>query len=286
MAEKTSALSVNGVYLGIVDGFERTCELNPEERAFCEIKPTEHTPVSFTFDEAFLFSPPPQIKLYYTRNGVAIYACNFVRADPAMHVIWQKKLNGILMTLYVQGTLQLSFESEKGFQLIPLPDSLQDALPTALGSGILLEGERAFAHLSREGKVLVLSEGKVLEKEHELRAEVPFHDAAGHTALCSWKEGSLTACSIRARREPQPDTFALALFESVLIGADPVPYLHETLLEKAELLKEFLGKFISVVLTGAQDEIGLVYERKKNVYDVKYFRVELTEGKISNITPL
>jgi len=60
---------------------------------------------------------------------------------------------------------------------------------------------------------------------------------------------------VRTASEPQADTFAIAFFESILIGADPLPFLHETLSEKADSLREFLGDFRSVVLTEARDRV-------------------------------
>lgn len=284
LAETTCALTVNGVYLGIVDGFERTCELEPADRVFCELKPCDRLPVSFFFDEDFLLAPPPQIKLYYTERGVAIYAENFPYADQTLRVLWQKRFGNALLTLCTQGKLQLNLQCGGELHLLELPDALTDCKPSPLGEDFLLEGEDAFARVSREGKLVLFSEGKVLERGERLRAEVRFHDSAQHTAVCVWEGEKLVECTVRTASEPQADTFALAFFESILIGADPLPFLHETLSEKADSLREFLGDFRSVVLTDARDRVGLVYKRKERIYDLRYFRIELEDGKIKNIT--
>lgn len=286
LAEKTCALSVNGVYLGLADGFERTCELEPKDRVFCELKPSGCAPVSFFFDEEFLMDPPPQIRLYYFEKGVAVFAGSFLRADTSLHVIWQNRFGGTLLTLCMQGKLQLNLENETGFHMIDLPDMLEESEAYMLGNDFLIESTAGFALISREGKIFVLSEGRVLEKEFVLKAEVPFRDSIGHTALCTWENGRMTECTIRTAQEPTEATFALALFESALIGAECAPFLHETLVEKADALREFLGNYESVVLTQENDKVGLVYRRKERVYDVRYFRVELTDGKISNVKPL
>lgn len=286
MAEKPCALTVNGVYLGIADGFERTCEIEPKDRVFCELKPSGCVPVSFFFDEEFLLDPPPQIKLYFTEGKVAVCAGGFRRADASLSVIWQNRIGGTLLTLCLQGKLQLNVENETGFHLVELPDMLESAKAYPVGDGFLLESETGFALIDRGGKVLVISEGSVLEKGAALKAEVPFRDSMGHTAVCTWENGGMTECTIRTAHEPTEATFALAMFESVLIGADYTPFLHESLLEKADALREFLGNFESVVLTQEQEKVGLVYKRKERIYDVRYFRVELTDGKISNIKPL
>lgn len=285
LAERTCALSVNGIYLGMADGFERMTELDPKDGVFCELKPCGYLPVGFTFDEEFLLSPPPQVRLYYTDGAVAVYGCGFYRADPSLKVLWQERLGNTLLTLCLQGKLQLNLENETGFHIVPLPDDLETCKAVALGKCFLLEGERAFALLARNGEKLVVSEGRVLERGETLKAEIPFHDSMGHTAVCAWTEGKLTDCAVRSAREPNETTFALALFESALIGADCTPFLHSSLAEKASTLREYLGDYCSVVLTNEHDRVGLVYQRKERIYDVRYFRVTVEEGKVSNIKP-
>lgn len=286
MAEKPCALYVNGIFLGTADGFERSTELNPEDGVFCELKPSGFLSVRFRFDEEFLFSPPPQVKLYYTENAVAVYVCDFIRADQSLKVLWQKRLGGSLLTLTLQGRVTLNLENETGFHVLNLPDTFETCTVKKHGNFFLLQSETMFALLSHDGKIPVLSEGTVLESKNGLKAEIPFHDSVGHTAICGYKNGELEECTIRTKREPTEATFALALFESALIGADCKPYLANALLEKANSLKEFLGEFLSVVLTDTPNKVGLVYERKERVYDVRYFRVEITDGKVSNVLPL
>lgn len=285
LSEKQCALTVNGLYLGIVDGFERSAEIDPEDGVFCELLPSGFLPVRFRLDGEFLLSPPPQIKLYFTENAVAVYAFNFLRADQSMRVIRQERLGGDLLTLYMQGKLFVNLENETGFHIAELPDALENCTFFPRDDGYLLEGGGWFALLSRTGEKLVLSEGQVLERAGALKAEIPFRDCLSHTAVCVWKQGALVSCTLRASREPTEATFALALFESALIGADCSPYLSGELQEKAGSLKEFLGDFRSVVLTGERDRVGLAYERKERVFDVRYFRVELSGGKVSNIIP-
>ncbi len=284
LAEKPCVLTVNGAYFGTVDGFERKAELDPKDGLFCEFLPAEYLPVRFRLDEAFLLDPPPQVSLYFIRGGAALYCHGFIRSDPSLTVLWQERTGGSLLTLCMQGKLQLNLENETGFHIVALPEELEQCRPYALGEEILLEGEKGFAVLSREGKILLCTEGKVLGKEGTLKAEIPFCDSMGHTAVIERKDGKLISCSIKSAFEPTEQTFALALFESVLIGADVTPFLAENLLPKAGSLKKFLGKYTSAVLTADPALTGLVYERKPRVFDVRYFRVTITDGKISNIS--
>lgn len=283
LSEKRAALTVSGLYLGLADGFERSVELDPAEKHFIELKPEGFHAVRFRLDDDFLTAPPPQVDLYFTRLGIAVYCRRFLRQDASLHVIRQERLSGTQFTLFVQGRVELSMENETGLHLIDLPDEFEQAALSAVGQCFLLEGEGCFCILARDGTVCVRSEGTVSERGEIVAAEVPFHDSMGHTALCRWEQGKLVSSAIRTAREPTEMTYALALFESVLIGLDGAPFLSDALKDKAGALGEFLGDFSSVVLTEKPNEIGLVYARKKNVFDVRYFRISTENGKVANI---
>ena len=287
LSDRPCVLSINGLFLGSVDGHERSVELDPEDAVFCELQCPAYRSVCFRFDEAFLLSPPAHVQLYYTRTGVAVYVSDFLRENSALRPVWQKKLLGTLCTLYVQGSVQLSLENELGFHIVNLPDAFEQCEVSVAGNHLLLETQNAFCLIDRSGTISVHSDGTVTARGHTMSAEVPFHDSLRHTALCTWEDGKLVDCRIRTAAQPSPATYALALFESVLIGADVAPYLAENLLSKADALPEFLGKFCSVVLTERVDEVGLVYTRSERVFDVRYYRVALSaEGKITNILPI
>ncbi len=287
LSEFPCTLWVGGLLLGGIDGHERSVEIDPANALFCECKRPACLPVSFTFDEAFLTAPPDHVRIYHTRTGVAVYVCGFLREDAALRPLAQERIRGTLLTLYVQGRVQLSLSNETGLHIVCLGDEFEGAKLREAGELFLIEAQTAFCLVTRDGEIKVTSEGTVSECGERVTAEVPFRDSLAHTALCTWEKGELTDCRIRTARTPQPATYALALFESVLIGADPAPYLAENLVPKADALKEFLGEFVSVVLTDRGDEIGLVYPRGKRVFEVRYFRVALGEdGKISNISPM
>lgn len=286
LAERPCALTIGGAYLGLIDGFERSVELASSD-ILCEIAPLgDFLPLRFCLDDGFFLDPPPEIRLYYTEKAVAVFASDFLRADQSLKVLWQTRTADSRLTLTCQGKWTLNLENETGFHLIELPEALSDCTAEPVKDGILLRGKEAFMLLSRAGERLLFSEGNVLSAGETIRAEVPFRDSLGHVAVCEWREGKLVSCAVRSLREPSEATFALALFESVLIGADAAPFLSEELLPKADKLKEYLGDFTSVVLTPEPDKIGLCFQRKERVFDVRYFRVTLKEGKISNIIPL
>ena len=286
LAERKCILTLGGMTLGIVDGFERSAELDPEDGVLCTLAPLGgYLPVSFCIDEDFLLSPPPGFALYHLsgRETAALYASGFCRADQSLKVLRQERVNGARLTLFRQGKLFLDISEAGGTHLVSLPDELEGCSFLAQDDGFLLAGETGFALLTRQGETVVLTDGRVLETGGVLRAEVPFRDSRGHTALCEWKEGTLASCKLRAARGPAPATFALALFESVLLGLDASPFLSPGL--DADALAEYLGGFRSVVLTEEEDRVGLVYARRERVFDVRYFTVETEDGRVCNILP-
>lgn len=235
-------------------------------------------------DQDFLFSPPPRVNLYYTDSAVAVYAFGFLREDQTLSVKQEQQLGGAHFTVYRQGELFLRYENGRT-HVVPLDDRFEKCEIKEINDGYLLTGAGAFLLLKRDGTVFVRSEGEVIEAGRSLKAEIPFHDAMGHTAVSEWQNGELLSSTIRSRRAPNEATYALALFESLNIGLDPAPYLHEKIRDKADSLKEFLGDYRSVVLTDNPEKIGLVYERKERVFDVRYFYITVEDDKISNITP-
>lgn len=285
LAERECILTLGGAVVGLVDTFERSVELEPED-LLCTLTPFGgYLPVSFRIDDKFFLSPPPEVTLYFLngRHAVALYVHGFFRSDQSLRVLWQEYVNGARLTLLRQGKLLLDLETEAGFTLVPLDDALENCRALPQDDGFLLCTDEGFCLLSRTGEVLVRSEGRVLETGERLKAEVPFHDSRGHVALCEWERGELVSCTLRTARSPAPATFALALFESVLLGLDPSPFLSPEL--SADALREYLGNFVSVVLTDEENKVGLVYPRRERIFDVRYFTVETDGRRVANIIP-
>lgn len=286
LSDLDCAFFVNGMHLGYVDGFARSLELATMDGVFCECKAPGYTPVRFRFDEDFLFAPPEGIELYFHRGTVAVRIMDFVRADPSLRVVWQQHFSGCLLTLCVQGRVILNFEREKSFLQIPLPAAFEHCKASVAGELIVLETEESFVLLDREGKLLAMTDGTIIERGEEIVANVPLHDALSHVTRCTYQRGKLTGCSVLSARPPTETTIALALLESLLSGFDPTPYLSPELCKKSTLLKEFLGNFCAVSPMQEEGVVGLVYPRKTRVFDVRDLRVTLEDGKVSNLAQI
>ena len=285
LSDLPRAFFVNGIHLGPVDGFERSVELAPLDGVFCEFKAARCVPVRFRFDEAFLFDPPEETELYFCGGKVAVRLRGFVYADPTLHILWQKRVAESELTLCLQGRVLLRYEHGQTHSVIPLPFAFERCRVSPAGECLLLEGDGMFALLDRTGSLAVLSDGVVTERGRTITAEVPLHDSLAHRMRCRYENGKLASCSLLSAREPQEATIALALLESVLAGFDPTPYLAPSLAPKSELLRQYLGKFTAAVYRDS-GRVGIVYERRPRVYDVRDFCVTLEDGKVSNLAPL
>ena len=278
------AFFVNGLHAGQVDGFERQMELSPMDGAFCEGKAEGFAPVRFRFNEALLFAPPEGIEVYLTESGAAVRLRGFTRADASLRIVWRQHFAGCLLTLCVQGNVTLLLESARGTVQHVLPFGFANCRVSAAGSCILLEGEDAFALLTKEGGMPVLSRGRVVQKGERVTADVPLSDALSRTLRCTYENGTLTACRVLSARTPDETDIALALFESVLEGLDPAPFLAPALINKAGLLREFLGGYTAAVPLPGQ-RVGLVFPVRERVFEVRPFCVTLEDGKVANIRP-
>lgn len=294
LSSSPCALTLGGVYYGLVDGFERFIEVSPKDNLFACFTPEHGLPVGFFLNENLRFSPPDFCEVYLLKDGIAVYVKEFPAADVTFRVLKQAKSEGAVATLFRQGRLQLSLETEQGLFLFPLSPLYQDAEIRFLNGLCLLEGKGILAVFSRTGKRLF--EEKILHyslENQELNATMPLSDSKKRVAEGAWtvQGDSLLQRSFSIRQSsPQKsegeileELLPYAFFENVLLGGDFAAMLHESILEKADHLKEYLGDFLSVTITKDPTVCGLVKKEKDRLFYLDYFAVEIKNGKISDI---
>ena len=116
-------LKLNGLYIGMIDGFERHIELDPKDRVFAEIIPDENLQsINFFLDEKFFSSPPPFCDLYSMEGDFLIYIREYSVKNCRIEVLHQTRFCGNLVTLFAQGGLYISIEGGE-YSLEPLPPS-------------------------------------------------------------------------------------------------------------------------------------------------------------------
>jgi hypothetical protein len=284
-------LTVNGAYFGVTDGFSRFAEVCLSDRLFIQFSPENAQPLSFFLDENIRFTPPNGCEVYRMPDAIAIYAQAFTPTDLTLRPIAQCKGKTATATLYRQGLVYLSISHENGTFITPLDFAFERAT--------LLE-ENGLFFLSTADRVAVYNQNAERlfdERVHEyhtdgdrLYATLRLLDSLQRTAEGVWRtsENGFQRESYTLKQASEngglPDgLLAYAFLESVLIGADFTPFLSEELQCKANTIKEFLGDFISVVLTNSPNVCALVYPKGERIFALRYFTLAIENGKITDV---
>ena len=291
------ALSVNGCYFGLCDTFERFAELSLKDETYILFQPQGAGAVGFFLTEQIRFTPPKGCAVYLLPDAIAIYAKDFPPSDFTLLPLQQLREDKTLATLYSQGALQLSIESEFGFFISTLPPSFADAELEFMCNLLFVKTPQRLAIFSLYGKQLLQEEILFYEVNgNELHIKIPLSDSLGRIADCRFQmqnDGlTRTAFSLSQARtqsgDAQPtavqdDLLPFALLDSVLIGADYTQFLCESLRPKATALRSFLGEFIAVTITKNPRVCGLVREKQPDLYEVAYIEVQVENGQIIDV---
>lgn len=287
------------MYIGTIDGFERRIELNPSDSVFAEITPGDNLQgVNFFLDEKFFSHPPDFIDLYLAETDAFIYVREYAPKDVKIEVIYQTRFQGNLITIFRQGGVYLSCEGRE-FDLSPLPQSFCSVTAeekTVAGREVLaVYGGRNLLIISENGQKIFLNSAENAEFGQTLKITVPFETCTQAKAICEFAyDGErLTLIGGQTVETYTPEEIHFAFFESVLTRGNYAKYLDGELQKKAEDLKDYLGEFVSVTvppekfftLHGDIKAAGLVYPKGKNLFEIKYYAVDIEDGKISNIYP-
>ncbi len=297
-----AVLKLNGLYVGRIDSFERHIELDPADRVLAEIVPGDNLQaVNFFLDEQFFSCPPDFADVYLLENDALVYIREYGQKDVKLQVVFQTRFCGNLITVFSQGGIYLSCEGAD-YLLTPLPAQFcacRAEQHTLAGRDVLaLYGGNKLVIISDKGNVIFKNTVEAAEFGDSLFVRAPFETCAAAKAECyfSYDGEKLTQTGGKTveTRPPEPNVAHFAFFESVLTCGDFTKYLDDSLKPKAGDLKSYLGNFVSVTvptekfytLRGNLTAAGLVYPLKSNLYEVKYFAVEMQNGKITNLYPV
>lgn len=296
-----AVLKLNGMYIGTIDGFERHIELDVKDKVFAEIIPDENLHgINFFLDEKVFSSPPPFCDVYLLEDDALIYIREYSPKDTKIEVLHQTRFCQNLITIFSQGGLYLSIDGAN-YSLTPLPPSFKNFT----AGDYTLAGREVFAisngrHLiiiSDEGKIIFKSAANSFEFSDTLKITADFETCTAAQAECEYSyDGEslkLISAVTKETRPPEDEIIHFAFFESVLTAADCEKYLSDDLKNKAADLRSYLGEFVSVTVPpekfyavhGDIKAAGLVYPKAQNLYEVKYFVVDISDGKITNIKP-
>ena len=286
------SLTLNGVYFGLTDRFERFADISLQDRVFVQFSPQNALPIGFFLTEDIRFHPPLGVEIYLLKDGIAVYARDFTPVDFTLKTHAQPRFDNLLVTLFTQGATQISIESEQGFFVKPLPASLASATISQCSALIFIHTETELAVFTKTGDMLFHEQILSFSVENdELFVQIPLSDSLMRVADCTYalSENACTRTNFLLKQattgaNEYPDgLLAFAFFESVLLGADYAQFLSEELQTKATEIVQFLGDFLWVVPTDDETECGLVRKIGERLFSVSYFKVELSNGKITDI---
>ena len=297
LSSQPCELTLNGVFFGITDAFERFAELSLSDHIFAKFTPQGAMPIGLFLDEQLLVSPPDGFEVYLLKNGVALYAKDFPPTDLTLQPIAQARFGNNLITVFRQGVVHVSLETSEGFFISTLPHSFTSCTLSLYADLFFIEGQNHLAIYTKWGKCVFLE--KILNfevRENTLNATLPLSDSLGRVAECAWtldENGcTQTKFALRQSRTFDGDTepkklneelLPYAFFESVLLGANYAEFLSEELAAQAKHIVEFLGDFKAVTLTEDPNTLGLVREKAPRLFTLSYFTVETKNGKIIDV---
>lgn len=302
LSYKPAILKLNGLYVGGIDLFERHIEIDLADSVLAEIVPGENLQsVNFFINEKLLFSPPEFMDVYLMENEALIYIREYGCKDARITVIAQTRFCGNLITVFSQNGCNLSAEGAE-YSLLPLPAKFLNArFEEKMLNGypvLAIWGGNMLCLLSNDGKRIFFNEVEKADFGELLEVTAAFETCTAAKAVCSYSyDGealTLTASKTVETRPPEKNILHFAFFESVLTCGDFDEYLDDELKKKAGVLKEYLGGYIGVTVPtekfyaehGDIRAAGLVYPKAQNLFEVKYFAVELTGNKVSNVFPV
>lgn len=301
LSNKPAALKLDGIYLGIIDKFERHIEVLGQFNILAEIVPDGNLqPLNFFIDENFFKNPPPFADVYLIEGDALIYFKNY-EPKGKINVIVQINFCGSLYTLFYQSGAYLSRDGEVNFCTELEGDFsrgefiLQEVNNIPL---LILKGNKKIIIISQSGQIIFndgaqsfcVNEKISVTQNFSTCAKIKATSVYGYDGERLHKE----SCVINEGCTPQDEILHFAFFESVLYGCDFKNYLCDELKNAATSLKNFLGNFTGVTVPtekfylshGNMRAAGLIYPLRKNLFKVTYYCADVTDGKVTNIYKL
>ena len=312
-SEKECYLRLGGVLMGSCGKVEKFIDLAPESELLVEFLPVDGNllPLTFVITAKFFENPPTCLKVYQYGIGADIVACQFQPRNADLQVIEQLRVQKLLATCIQQQTVQLLLESDNGsFHKFALPNATNYALEQIeLHKQALLllkcteERHKKLFIFDQNGKLLLEQLYTDYSLDESLKIVLQHNTLPRHCLQAEYtlegerfieKHRTLVADKNFDIQKLHTKLLPFAFFQSVLVGADCTSYLNSTLQAQTELLKGYLGEFIDVQIPkdifyhhyGEVNAVGLVYKQTETLHTVKFFTVDLENGKICNLHAL
>lgn len=294
-------LKLNGEFAGKTDGFERYADIPADGTVMAEIVPGGNLQaVNFFIGPALFCDPPDFLEVRLADGEAFIYVKRFPPRERAMEVIAQRRFCGNLVTLFADGDIYLACEGA-AYRLTRLGEKFKTAAfeeRMLAGFPVLeIRGDGVVAIIGQDGELIFMNEAEVFYGQ-TLEARVNFGACTAACAICEYAYDGKKLTLIKSRtdeqKKPSENVVHFAFFESVLFYGDYAKYLSPALAPQAGKIREYLGDIAGVIVPTAYFyerhaeplAAGLLYRKKDNLFEIKYFAVSLSDGKIDNIYPV
>ena len=301
-------LRAGGAPAGFLSGNELCADM--DEHVPVEFIPADANflPLTFAAGKSFFEKPPACCDVYRCGCYNIIYAARFVPRGAGFDAKCQGRGAGMQATVFECGGPFLCIQDGEGFDTYPLPQAGEYEIgEERIGNETFLcvRGQACgfLAFFSAGRRRALQLKANSYECGERLRVTQTFADVACHTAETEYaaQNGELALLSKKVWARKNFDPAALdekilpfAFFQEIAAGGDFTPYLSESLAEKADLLREYLGDFCAAAIPkeifyrvhGNVNAVGLVYRRAENSFDMKLFRAETQDGRIVNVLPV
>lgn len=304
-ADFPAAMKLNGIYVGKLHETVKAMKLSTQDAPLIELCPLGLSTggVNFILNEDLLINSAENLSVTDLKGG---YLLKFTRRQnyQEFKIFAQEKLPYAVVTVFNDGSLKLSIESEKDF----FAKTFDFCIDTAEIIPFTLNGVNVVA-IKLCGKIDILCLYIVSPDIKELFCR-PVHsfttdgefstteklcDMAKHQITCSWtlNDGTLKE---RTRSVTKSDKFDLsrlpkklipyAFIEELFAGGNIDDYTTGNVKEHADSLSGYLGDFIGVMPPPTfrnVEEVGLIYKKKDNLYYAEYYTFDFDGRKICNV---
>ncbi|MGN1061098.1 MAG: hypothetical protein ACI4QN_05130 [Candidatus Coproplasma sp.] len=297
---RKAGLMLNGEYSGAIGSVEKYTDVPDGEEVLAEVIPDGgYLPCSFFIGQELFKAPPAFLKVYLFEGGAQICVTRFNGIDGGLKILSQKSFNGLGVTLFsLCGRTYISCDGQKS-SLYELPDyfkNLRLAEDSVNGIPVItVAGENCLCALSSVGGKLYCGRAESYSTGDMLKITLGYKGCAGYFAEQSYgyngQELTLIKSEIKKRYEVKDAVMHFAFFEGLLYGADCGEYLSEELQTAVGALKDYLGNYAEVTVPyksffekyGDIPAAGLACPIKENLFEIKYFSVDIKGGKIDNL---
>lgn len=282
------ALTVGGAYCGITDTFDRYAEIRLKDNLFACFSPQNALPLGFFLNERLFFSPPEGVEVYLLRDGASVYAKDFPARSPDVRIVAQERFLSDLVTVYFQGKVYLSIDTDGGFFVQPLSLRYESAEIKKRDGLFFIEGKNALCIFNARGKKLFDEEINGYSYEGDvLKAELPLY-GGGRVLRGEWAltDEECFSASKKTFGASDEGLKTYDFFENFRTGVDVMQVLSDELKADGDFLRSFLGDYEHVFPCDDENECGVLRKKGARIFEADYFRAEWKEDKITDLQKL